>query len=239
MLFNEIAAPLRRVLFPAFSKMDPESNEFYEAYMSNIAGLFFVLAPVSVGVALVAPLFVPLLLGEKWIQTIQPIQLLSCAMAISIIGRIAQSAIMSTGNTRMLFMRNLFFSPVKLVAIFAGAYFYGLEGAVWALVFQIVLMMILNVEMVNKMIGIGFFKHFYAVRDSILPLSVMVASVSLFCYPTDIRHSNTFDLVTDLTSIIFIGVLSYSFTHYVLWRVLGEKENVFFKFITLINNIRN
>jgi PST family polysaccharide transporter len=234
MVFNEVAAPLRRVLFPALSKLTPGSDEFIDTYKDNLSGLFFVLAPVSLGFALTAPLFVPLVLGDKWDQAIIPIQLFSLVMAISIVGRLAQSVVMSVGQTRLLFVRNLIFTPIKLFLIFGGAAFYGLQGAVWAFAIQIILMMIINLSMVKKIISLGYFSHIYSVRQSLIPLAGMCILVSYLDLTIKVGSSSSF-LLSKLMILIVSGALIYSGLHYFLWRITGSPDGIVKKSLELLS----
>ncbi|GAA0510905.1 polysaccharide transporter, PST family [Halorubrum aquaticum] len=65
------------VTFPAFSKLQDDATALRDALLGTTRLVAVVAFPVSAGMALIAPSFVPVALGEKWTPMILPLQLLS------------------------------------------------------------------------------------------------------------------------------------------------------------------
>lgn len=221
MTFNEIAAPLRRVLFPALSRLQVGSNAFNSAYTSAVAGLFMVLAPVIAGLALTAPNAIPLLLGDKWDEVILPVQLLAASLIFSIPGRVAQSAVMASGHTLLIFQRTLLVLPIKLIAFLVGAYYYGLIGAVLGGIAAMFVETVVNILMARKVTGISAADHFRHLSRSCAALSIMAVAVISITYvlPSVAPAGQHFPT---LVAQVSAGAVAYLTTHLGLWWLAGQ-----------------
>ncbi len=130
---HEVIAPVRRALFPGLSQLSPESPGFSRAYFGTVSGLFMIVAPIGLGIALVADKAVPLFLGEGWSDAVIPMQIFGVHMAIGVLGQAAISGVMASGNTRMWFNRNMIITPIRFGLFITGAIYGGLNGAVGGL----------------------------------------------------------------------------------------------------------
>jgi hypothetical protein len=64
---TELIAPINRAVFPAYAKLAKESPEALRVeYLSVIAMIMLIAAPAVLGLAAVAPLLVPVMLGPNW-----------------------------------------------------------------------------------------------------------------------------------------------------------------------------
>ena len=79
MLFplSRIVAPLRNVVFPAFSRMQGDRAALAEGWFRASAVAMAVVAPTMLGMMVVAPVFVPVVLGDQWLEATNVIQALS------------------------------------------------------------------------------------------------------------------------------------------------------------------
>lgn len=72
--FTEV---ITTVTFPAYSKLQDDPEGLRNALLGTTRLVAVVAFPVSVGTALIAPSFVPVVLGEEWTPMVLPLQLLS------------------------------------------------------------------------------------------------------------------------------------------------------------------
>lgn len=78
---NEFVASVNRATFPGYSKVASNLVELKNLYLKVLASIAFIGIPSSIGIALIAPIFVPVVLGKDWIAAIPVLQLLSFANA--------------------------------------------------------------------------------------------------------------------------------------------------------------
>ena len=76
---SRISQPLQQVLFSAFSKIQHEPTRLGEAWARGNEVISAVNVPAFLGMAVVAPDFVPVVLGQKWDPAVPVLQWLSLA----------------------------------------------------------------------------------------------------------------------------------------------------------------
>ena len=76
---TEITHVISQVTFPAYSKLQDEPLKLREAYLRVLQLTTFLSIPVTVGIIVLAPQFIPLVLGEKWLPAIPAVQVLALA----------------------------------------------------------------------------------------------------------------------------------------------------------------
>mgnify|MGYP001098657510 CR=1 FL=1 len=222
MSFTEIVYPLRRVLYPALSTGTTTDEEFINTYKKSVGGLFFVLAPVCVGFALTVPDLIPVVLGQGWLETIVPIQILTLSLGISILGQATHSATMAKGVPRYLFYGGLIIAPIRLAIFFVLVMYYGFYGAVFGISFGILLTAIVHLFISKMVTGIGMLQHVLLVKRSLLPLLAMCGAVyglSALVF-ADAHQVGTH--ILRLVVMVPVGVLVYSAAYYVLWIFWGK-----------------
>lgn len=74
---TELLAPIGRVLFPAFVQLADDPPALRRTFMLAFGIQLLVALPAGVGLALVADLAVPLLLGAQWLPTVPLLQILA------------------------------------------------------------------------------------------------------------------------------------------------------------------
>ncbi|UVI39559.1 lipopolysaccharide biosynthesis protein [Qipengyuania spongiae] len=113
-------APLRRTLFPAFSRIRHDAARLRAAYGRAQAYLCTVAFPVACGLAVLAEPLVRTLIGEKWLPAVPILQVLSVTAALEIMEN-TNALAMALDRTKDLFMRNLRVFFVRIPLIVAGA----------------------------------------------------------------------------------------------------------------------
>lgn len=79
MATHELTLPITRALYPALAQLADDLPRFSRAFRSSLGGAMALAAPGATGLALVAPHFIPVLLGPGWDAAIPFLQLLTFA----------------------------------------------------------------------------------------------------------------------------------------------------------------
>ncbi len=226
MLFVEVAAPLRRVIFPALSNVSKgDSASFMATYEQSVVGLFLILSPICLGFSLVAPDAVPVLLGNQWLEVVWPIQMLSFFLIVSILGQLTQPAALAKGKSRPVFIQSIILNPLKIVIYTLCVSAYGLKGAIVAICANLVIFFIVNMLIIGKIINAGIFQHILYVKRIFPSLLIMFISVSLIKYFLDtiLLLDNHFYRLFILMSV---GIISYSLSVISIWYLFGKPNSV-------------
>ncbi|MGB7404579.1 MAG: lipopolysaccharide biosynthesis protein, partial [Pacificimonas sp.] len=129
---REIMTPLKNTLFPAFSRMNRDAQRMAAAYQRAQSTISLIVLPIGCGMALIAEPFVLLALGERWEPATIVIQGLAAIFALQTLGSLGPSLAMATGQTRMLFFRDLLGFAIRVPLIVAGMLLGGLPGVIYA-----------------------------------------------------------------------------------------------------------
>ena len=74
---TEMVMLINRGIFPGYAKLSKDINDLRDGFLNVISVIYLIALPAGAGVAATAELFVPVLLGNKWLDTIPLIQILA------------------------------------------------------------------------------------------------------------------------------------------------------------------
>lgn len=83
LLIINIAFVVGKVLFPSYAKMSHDRSLLEQGYLSTIRYISLATLPLSIGVCLVAPVFVSLVFGPRWVAMTPALQLLAIRAGLS------------------------------------------------------------------------------------------------------------------------------------------------------------
>jgi O-antigen/teichoic acid export membrane protein len=86
LLIRSVNNAIGAVSLPALASMQSDAGRLHSFYFGYIRYLSMFTFPVGVGLAMTAPLFIPLFLSETWGPAIAPTMLISFALGISALG---------------------------------------------------------------------------------------------------------------------------------------------------------
>jgi teichuronic acid exporter len=100
-------------------------------YIRNLTeGIALLTFPGCVGLGLVAPEFVPVVLGHKWIGMTGPMEVLSIYAGVRSVVALIPKLIVSMGNSRFVMRVDLMALPVLGLAFYTGSH-WGITGIAW------------------------------------------------------------------------------------------------------------
>ena len=220
---QEVIAPVRRALFPGLSRLSPGEPGFHRAYFGTVAGLFMIVAPMGLGVALVADEAVPLLLGAAWSEAVVPMQIFGLQMAITVLGQAAIAGAMASGNTRMWFNRNLVITPIRFGLLIAGALYGGVNGAVAALFVAGMISTGLNIAMANRVVGSSHWDHVRPCWRTWSAAALLVCTLGGADLMLPAASTlGLLELGVRLTVQVVLGAAVYTLAHLGLWLAAGR-----------------
>jgi O-antigen/teichoic acid export membrane protein len=169
MAFNLVMMPvqkinpiLTRVAFPVFAQVQHDRARLKRGYLKMLNILTTVNAPVLMGFAAVAPMAVPLILGEKWTPIVHVVQVLCFYSLIRSTGNPGGSLVMAIGRSDIEFYWNLgllFIVPATVYS--SGLIGQSIESISWALVgVQLLLLNLWYFLVVKRIFGSIFTEYF-------------------------------------------------------------------------------
>jgi O-antigen/teichoic acid export membrane protein len=88
---------VQQIGLASFSSVSKNKALVGSYVVKSTSMMAFILFPVFLGIASVAPTLVPLLLGEKWLDAIVPLQIICCVQLVNALRVIPGSALFATG----------------------------------------------------------------------------------------------------------------------------------------------
>lgn len=79
---TDIAQLVAQVAFPAYSKVQQNTAALRTAFLNTLRVITFIAFPAALGIGVIAPVFVPVVLGDQWIPMILAMQILALSGAV-------------------------------------------------------------------------------------------------------------------------------------------------------------
>ncbi len=167
------------VLFPSYARMQDDKPRLTRAYLTSTKLVIFIIMPVAVGLAVTAPILVPVLLGQKWLAMIPIWEIFSLYTLTRPISTNSAPLFAAVGQPR----RNLTASlvligvMVPLLLVLIGP--YGATGAALAVSLANLIAMLFNVFQVNQILPGTARKTFVQSLPFMLAGGLMALTVEL------------------------------------------------------------
>ena len=128
---QKVADVIVSVAMPAFATMQGDRVRLREGFLRGQQAICLVCFPASIGIAVSAPLLVPLLVGDQWLPAVASVQILALAGPRIALGRLNGSVFQACGKPQ----RELLIAVVSL-AVLVPAFLvgtrYGFNGVATA-----------------------------------------------------------------------------------------------------------
>lgn len=113
---DKVMSLVKQVAFAAFSSTQDNVDEVRRFVLKgNRLGMLLAF-PVFFGISVTAPVFLPLLLGDKWVGAVVPLQLLSCVLPLRVSQQMISPALQAIGRPGVV-LRTMAISLVVMVPI--------------------------------------------------------------------------------------------------------------------------
>jgi O-antigen/teichoic acid export membrane protein len=136
---EKVSGIINQVAFPAFSRIQNDSQEASSHFLKAVRVMSFLAFPVLWGMSSIAPELVAVLLGDKWKLAVVPFQLLSLVIPIRMISNLMAPAVMGLGRPDISFYNTLLAFVVMPLVILIFTH-WGLTAVclAWVIFFPLV-----------------------------------------------------------------------------------------------------
>jgi O-antigen/teichoic acid export membrane protein len=208
---QELRRGVSVVAFPVYSKVQDDLLKLRRAFMGSLEAVATISIPMAIAVVVLAPEFVSVVLGQKWLPAVPAIQILAVAGVLSSLTGSSSSLFMGSGRPWLNFHVILLRLGVLLVVVIPLTMAYGIAGASYAALFGTAVGFAYSLYHSNAQLRIPASE----VVRTLVPVfsaSVAVALVTLsarrFLAPTDLPM---------LLLVVFLVLVVYSGVLIVLW----------------------
>jgi len=120
---------LDTIMFPAMSEIQDENERLFRMYQQSLGMVNSILMPVAVYFIFFTHEIVLILLGDKWLEAVIPLQIMFAVLPFASSGRMADSVIRAKGLIYNNAIRKYIYVIILITATSLGAINYGVIGA--------------------------------------------------------------------------------------------------------------
>lgn len=173
---SNITSPLRDVLYAAFARLHDDPSRLGNVWLriNNVAGS--VLVPAFLGLAAVAPDFVPVVLGPHWNEAIPVLQLLCLGGAAQSLQAFNGQVYQALGRPG-LFLRFLCFATAVMIAGFGIGLLWGVVGVAGSYAVTRMIMLVSNSIQMSRLMEFDLWRIVRSYVDIFARAGVMGAAV--------------------------------------------------------------
>lgn len=213
-LYKPINSLFKKVYFPFFSNIKGDMDRIKKYYLTQIkytTALFF---PINVGLILIAPSFISLIWGEKWIGSIYPLKFLAIFTSIIVAGGEIGPILKGSGNIKGLFYVHIIrFIIIKIPLVIAGALFYGFKGFMISLIISQIIIFFINYFFIKDHINLKFSMLLKSNLGALIGSLIMGVAIYFLLA---IFPQRDFSFLILLSTI---GITIYTLTYYLLSNI--------------------
>ena len=150
---QRLFVPIQDTLFPALSRIQDDRPRMGSLWLRVIRVVGAVVAPCMLGLIVVAPDFVPVVLGDHWLDAVPVIQILALVTLMQGFTAVGERVLLALGHAQTL----LRFSAVRTVlaiGAFAAGLHWGIVGVATAYAAVTLPVQIYLTLLVTQMLGI-------------------------------------------------------------------------------------
>jgi len=210
---SKIGGPIQRVMSPAFCRLQDEPERIAAAWARVTRLLATVTVPALAGLVVVAPDFVPVVLGDQWAAAVPVVQILAWVGIIQALQSLNVDILMARDRTRTIFRFSLVLTTCHLIAFAIGVQ-WGVVGVAVAYAVSTTLIEPVQTVLAARALGVSamvFVRSVASVFQAALGMCVIVFATRVALLDLGVPA------VSRLAICIVVGALSYAAL--CAWRV--------------------
>lgn len=122
-----LIAPLQQVMYPAFARLQGDPPRQAQAFLRSNRLAAALTVPAFLGIAVIAPDFVPVILGGRWHKSVPVLELLSLAGVAQSLQTLNWSVLQAKGKPGTT-LRIMIFTSIVTLSAFAFGLIWGVVG---------------------------------------------------------------------------------------------------------------
>lgn len=169
---------ITRVAFPVFSRVQNDTEKLTRGYLKVLQLLSTANFPMMAGLAVVAPIAVPVIFGEQWLPSIILIQILTVVGMLRSTGNPVGSLLLSKGRADLGFKWNLALMISQVPGLYLGAKLGGVVGVAISIAILICIYSVFNyLVLIRTLLGPCLREYIQSMWPSLWMSAAMAVSV--------------------------------------------------------------
>jgi O-antigen/teichoic acid export membrane protein len=127
-LGEQISGTVNRVMFPTMARIKGSKELLKVGYVQSLRMIAITTVPLSLGLSALSPLFVSVVLGQRWVAVSVPLAILSFQGLLSALVTPAANVLVSVGKPKYMSIQASVQAAAMVVAIYPVAILFGITG---------------------------------------------------------------------------------------------------------------
>jgi PST family polysaccharide transporter len=226
-----MVAPINRAVFPGYVQLAQDPQQLRQAFRDVLSFVCLLTLPVCMGMAAIAELLVPVLLGDKWVEAAPLVALLAISGGLNTLQANTGAVYHALSKPRLI----AFTGSIQMIALIPmliyGAHQHGVVGAATAhLIHAVIFGVPVTYTILVRSTPVTWGDFFRATWRPILAASLMYAWVRLAAFSS---FFGAWGSVTRIAAGTALGMISYMLVLWILWQLSGKPRGA----ETMITNL--
>lgn len=194
---------------PAVARLDMDRQATTKLFINSMRMMLSISAPVMVGLTLTADLAVPLLLGQRWHQSIPLLMLLAPPAIVQTLGWLSRALLVGRGRSGLQFRLALLNASLTLAGVLGGA-FYGIVGIAAGVGLAVIIgnLAYLAAAMIELRMSVRSLSLAVApILGALAIMGLSVGSLRLLLHPTNLALLPTMLLAVSFGILVYAGAI--------------------------------
>ncbi|MGR5094389.1 oligosaccharide flippase family protein [Vibrio maritimus] len=179
---SAISSGLMSYALPAFSRKKDDKEELQELFIGMTRYTALLVVPLFVGLAATAPTLIPLIFGDKWLEAIVPVQVMSLIGLVSLLRVYAPSLFTALARPNVSLTSDIVSTVSALVCTLILADDFGVYAAVFGLITRSIISVPFSVMGINKVLKLNSFTQLSPVVVPCVASIGMAVAVQMLGY---------------------------------------------------------
>lgn len=151
---NKLMLVINNVMYPVYAKNQNDAKALKKYYLRVVQLNCILVFPVMVFFVVLAEPFILSFFGDKWRETIIPLQILAVSVMFHIMVTGNTSLIRGLGRPGLEMKLQVFKAAIFLPMLTVGIFFYGIKGAAWAILVNKFIIVVIAQYTFNYLISV-------------------------------------------------------------------------------------
>lgn len=222
---TDLVAPINRAILPAYMNLAKDIDALRREFLSVMSMVALIAVPAVAGFAVCAPFLVLVLLGPKWIQAADLIEILAFYGITQVMQSNAFSAFLALGKPQVFLRITAINVAILVPLLIALTAWYGVKGTAWAYVASSMAIMPVDFYLITRFMELPPSRYISRLWRPVSGAAIMYLGVrTLGPSLPGTTAIPTLQAVHALLTSIAIGAPLYVLSILIFWLLSGSPE---------------
>ncbi len=219
---DKTMSTVNQVAFSAISRMQDQKHEMQLGLIKSLRLLAYLAFPATFGLAIVAPEFIPLVLGANWTGAVLPLQLVAIVIPIRMVSALLSTATIAMGRADVGFKNTMAGATILPLCFLIGGN-WGVIGLASGWIVGMPIVFLVNFSRIKNVTGICWSQLLKAISYPLLATISMTLALVLIRIALNITQSSWGLLML----LIVIGIIVYIGVAIALDKILRDSVRIY------------